>query len=100
LTVKFPFEPEDAAPTLLADPKGFIHIFWTDKRGALYYSRTPSDDFDDPSGWGKVNLSGNVSNFDVVIDSLGEPHIAYIENVTNDAGQAGVYGMVHTGVVA
>ena len=91
LTVKFPFEPEDAAPTLLADLKGAIHIFWTDKRDALYYSQTPSDDFDDPSKWGKFNLSSNVSNFDVAIDTLGEPHIAYIENVTNSLEQAGVY---------
>lgn len=91
LTVKFPFEPDDAAPTLLADSNGLIHVFWIDKRGGLFYSQTPSDGFYDPSAWSKVNLSSNVSNFDVAIDSLGEPHVAYIENVTNNVGKAGVY---------
>jgi hypothetical protein len=89
--VKFPFTPKDLPPVLMADPTGFVHIFWISEKGEFYYAQSLSENFGNPSLWVFAKLSSSAVNFDVVVDSNGMIHLAYIENITDKFSTAGVY---------
>jgi hypothetical protein len=91
ITVQFPFDPEDPSPFVMMDKSGAIHIFWINVFYELYYAQTTSDGFRNPSVWVTTLLSKNASNFDVLSDSSGILHLAYIENVTEGTQLAGIY---------
>jgi hypothetical protein len=91
-TVKFPFGKKDSPPVLLADANGSIHIFWISSDADLSYSQTTPQDFANPSKWQATKrLAGDVLIYDVIVDSQGALHIAYIHNASSDASPAGVY---------
>ncbi len=91
VAVDFPFGVNDFPPVLLADRAGFIHIFWIAKTGSLLYAQSESGNMADPKLWTYATLSNGVANFDVTVDSKNLIHLAYIENITNENGYAGVY---------
>jgi hypothetical protein len=92
-SVKFPFQPSDSPPTLLAGVNGVINIFWL-SRGELFYAQTTPSDFGNPGNWiTTTRLASNVLNFDVIMDSQDKLHLAYINNSTSKDGTKppGVY---------
>lgn len=92
ISVKFPFGAQDSIPVLVADINGSIHSFWITQRGELFYGQAEPENFGSPSRWITVaKLSRNASNFDVVVDSNGILHLAYISDVTDEVSRAGVY---------
>ena len=91
-TAEFPFDREGAPPVLLSDVNGSIHIFWINKATELFYSETTPLDLLNPVNWQTVTrLARNVVNYDVVLDSRGALHLAYIDNVNSEANPAGIY---------
>jgi hypothetical protein len=91
VTVEYPFDQKDPSPLLMADKNGAIHVFWINANSELNYAQATSDGLNNPGVWVKSRLSRDVSNFDVLADSSGILHLAFIENVTDGPVRAGVY---------
>jgi hypothetical protein len=90
--VNFPFSEKDSLPTMLADSNGFIHIFWINSTSNLFYGQTPSSDLANPVNWQtNTRLDADVLTFDVILDSRGVLHIAYVSNSKSNVNPAGVY---------
>lgn len=91
-TVKFPFDKKGFPPVMIADANGSIHIFWIDSAANLFYVQTTSSDLANPSNWQvTTRLSRNVLSYDVILDSRGILHLAYIRNASTEISPAGVY---------
>jgi len=90
---KFPFGVKDAPPVFIADKTGVIHIFWTGgTEGALFYGQSTGDNFANPSNWViRSRLARSVIGYDVLIDSQGIMHIAFIRRSSSDINPSGVY---------
>ena len=92
LAVNYPFDKKAGAPTLVAAPRGFIHVFWQNFDRDLVYGQGHSEILDDPSAWGfRESLSADVLSYHVAIDPQGDVHLVYIRNKNSDLGPAGVY---------
>lgn len=90
--VNFPFNEKDSPPILLADSNGSIHIFWINSTLNLFYGQTTSIDLANPSSWQtNTRLDADVLAFDVILDSRGVLHIAYVSNSKTIDNPAGVY---------
>ena len=92
LAIKYPFDKKAGAPTLVAAPRGFVHVFWQNFDKDLVYGQGHSELLDDPSAWGyRETLSADVLSYNVAIDPQGVVHLAYIRNKNSDLGPAGIY---------
>lgn len=92
VTVPYPFDPiKDPAPTLIADGDGAIHVFWLKATSELFYSRATSTNFGDPANWASTLINKSVANFSAIIDSGNTLNLAFIVNLTDEQGSAGVY---------
>ena len=78
-------------PTLVADSKGNIHAFWKDAVAKLYYSRVMSSNFVSIKWSLPTLLAFPVIDFDVVVDSADNIHLAYLQTRNTSALPAGVY---------
>jgi len=106
-TVKFPFGPKDPPPVLLPGPNGSIHVFWmssgnssgdqnSSSQGAslkrLSYAQATSGDLAYPQNWILNSpLSNDVASYDVVADTQGGLHVAFIRGKLEDDNPVGVY---------
>jgi hypothetical protein len=90
--VKYPFVPQSRSQKLVAGFGSFIHVFWQGINNELLYSQANSSNLDEPSTWSFRNkISNTVLAFDIVVDTTGIAHLAFIRSVDSELGPAGVY---------
>jgi hypothetical protein len=84
--------PTGFVPTLVADPSGLVHAFWTDEQDQLFHSFVPAANFGDPGAWsGAAQLAESAVDFDAIVDSQGQLHLAYVRNLETADFPAGIY---------
>ena len=105
LTVEVPFGTDAYYPDLSEDdpiPKfspqlapganGLIHAFWIDESGLLQFSSVNAENFGTFSAWEeRRSLSEGVLALDVIADSSGQVHLAYIRSLQIPGSPSGVY---------
>ena len=90
-TVKYPFTEELAPPVMLSDADESIYVFWIGRNSTLFYTKTSPASLPNPSQWQSIRLAQDVTIYDVVLDSQGALHVAYIYNKSTAANPAGIY---------
>ncbi len=103
-SVSFPFSPKKTAsesvfsieeapqPVFVLGSQNVVHVFWQDKKKALYYSRANSTILGKPTGWGgALKLSDSVMDFDAAVDSDGIVHLSYATSLDTATAPAGIY---------
>ena len=79
-------------PTFRVDNSGNIHAFWTDEQDRLFSSYVPSLNFSNPGSWSTpAQLAESAVDFDVVVDSQGQLHLAYVRALDSTEFPAGIY---------
>jgi hypothetical protein len=91
VTVKYPFSVKALPPVILADTKGFIHIFWLSDKNDLSYAQTLANGVGTPSLWRVRRLASSVYDFDIHLDVEGVLHLGYVTNPAPNPGIAGVF---------
>ena len=77
-------------PKLVSDPNGFVHAFWIEEDGALYYSRVQGSKVG--LVWNaKQRLSDSAVELDVAVDETGQLHLSYIRTLELVGLPAGLY---------
>lgn len=91
-TVKFPFGPGDPPPTLVPGVGGTVHVFWLSSDQRLLYGQATPGDLPYPQNWIFITrLANSVVSYDVIMDSKGIPHVAFIQSKLAEGNPAGVY---------
>ncbi len=77
-------------PKLVSGPSNWVYLFWQDSKGLRYSSSNTANGktLADWSNGGVVAL--NSASYDVLVDSDGVLHVAYVQPVDTN-GDAGVY---------
>ena len=90
--VKFPFDKSGALPVIFSDSTGYFHIFWISNDANLFYAETTPSNMANLTNWKTtIRLAQGVANYDVVLDSQGVLHLAYIQYKSTEDNPAGVY---------
>jgi len=83
---------DPAVPFLIADLNGYIHAFWTDIDGRLFYSRARATAFPNSTSWSpRALLNNSVLDFDVALDELGDLHLSFVNPLDSEVAPAGIY---------
>ena len=88
--IEYPFNINAPLPVLFSDDES-IHVFWIDSEKNLSYARATQSSIAEPVRWPTTRLAANVVNYDVIQDSQGALHIAYITTISSEAAPAGIY---------
>jgi hypothetical protein len=94
ITVTLPFSL--SVPRLIVDQNNQMHAFWQYADGeddkSVSYSRAPVTAVSDTSAWLPIQrLTGDVADYDVVLDAKGHLHLLYIQPDEVVNAPAGVY---------
>ncbi|MBU2609720.1 MAG: hypothetical protein KJ606_02060 [Chloroflexi bacterium] len=92
IPIQLPFGKLPSSLTFITDPAGFVHAFWIDGNGSLYYSRVASGLFGTPSAWMETQLLANSAQaFAVTQAPDGRIHLVYVRSAGGFDFPAGVY---------
>lgn len=79
-------------PRLIADQNGFIHAFWFNEQGTLFYSRVRSENFPVSRSWTTPQrLAEAALELSVVVDVHGRLHLGYVRNLQTADFPSGIY---------
>jgi hypothetical protein len=88
--INFPFGADGL--TFAVDGRGRIHAFWLDQEGVAFQSRVAADRFGDFESWSEPQvMATSALAVEVISDSRGEIHLAFIRPLQTDENPAGVY---------
>lgn len=80
------------SPKLIADNKGFIHVFWIGDDQVLYTSNVPAGDFATFSSWTpRAALDDGIIAVNGVDGSENDVQISYIRGLDANARPVGIY---------